>query len=81
MVAEAAEVHESIRPIALHGHDAQVPAEVAGVAPADGQPIPGRFQKRDSKQSNKRKGGPMATDGVSCVMSCLYLSVCLRIPV
>lgn len=45
MVAEAAEVHESVGPIALHRHDAQVPAEVASIAPADGQPIPGRFQK------------------------------------
>lgn len=55
MVAEAAEVHERVRPVALHGHDAEVPSEVAGVAPADGQPVPAPSERRPTER--EREGG------------------------
>lgn len=41
MVAQATEVDERVRAITFHGNDAEVAAEVARIAPADRQPVPG----------------------------------------
>ena len=40
VMAQATEVDEGISAIPFHGHDTEVAAEVARVAPADGQPVP-----------------------------------------
>ena len=40
MVSQATEMHEGISAVPFHRHDTQVTAEVASVAPADGQSVP-----------------------------------------
>lgn len=57
MVAKTAKVHERVRPVALHRHDAQVPAEVSGVAPADGQPVPLSPRSEAGMGATQRTGG------------------------
>lgn len=46
-MSQPTEVDERVRTIPLHGHDAEVAAEVSGVTPADGQPVAERAGARD----------------------------------
>ena len=46
VVAEPRQVHERVRPEALHGHERQVAAEVPRVGPRDGQAVAEARERR-----------------------------------
>lgn len=60
-MAQAAEVNERIRAVPLHRHNAKVAAEVARVAPTDGQSVAkererGGAQKQEKKNDQSKNG-------------------------
>ena len=65
MITQPAKVNKGVGPIAFHGHDAQVAAEVTCVAPANGQAIPSVLTWFESFFQQRRVKVETDTDAVA----------------